>query len=56
MSEINVARVSLFGNKSFTKYINLTIVKSTIPLTEDCKRVDEPLPFDIGLFNIMSEI
>ena len=54
MSEIDVARVSLFGNKSFTKDINLTIVKSTIPFTEDCKRFDEPLPFDIGLLNIMS--
>ena len=56
MSEIDVARVSLFENKGFTKDINLTIVKSTIPFTEDCKRFDEPLPFGIGLFSIMSEI
>ena len=40
---INVVRVLLFGSKSFTRDVNLSVIKSSIRFIKDSKRFDAPL-------------
>ena len=43
MSENEIIRVLLFGNKSFTKDINFRIITPSIRFIKDSKRFDESL-------------
>ena len=43
MSENEIVRVLLFGNKVFTKDMNLSIITSSIRFIKDSKRFDESL-------------
>ena len=43
MSENEIARVLLFGNKGFTKDMNLRIITSSICFIKDNKMFDESL-------------
>ena len=43
MSENEIVRVLLFGNKGFTKDMNLRTITSSIRFIKDSKRFDESL-------------
>ena len=43
MSENEIVRVLLFGNKGFTKDMNLRTITSLIRFIKDSKRFDESL-------------
>ena len=43
MSDNEIVRVLLFGNKSFTKDMNLRIITSSTRFVKDNKRFDESL-------------
>ena len=43
MSENVIVQVLLFGDKSFSKYMNFRIITSSIRFIKDSKRFDESL-------------
>ena len=55
MSENEMVWVLLFGNKSFSKYMNFRIITSSIRFIKDSKRFVESLSsFERNLFGIFS--